>query len=80
MTDLKAQALALYKPPFKHIHGYIWDSDNHMVADDGGMMRVRGWGRIQKQPDAEKLQDTVGDLIADALTKYWNKSSVEGAA
>lgn len=81
MSDLKAYALALYKPPFQHLHGYILDSDNRVVADDGeatkmlGQIaaRVRGWGRIKYLPSPEELQDKVGELVAEALTQYWER-------
>lgn len=69
-------ALDLYRAPFKFEHGYIFDADYHMVADDDDVeshvaARVRGWGRIGGLPDAAELQDEVGRVIADALTAYW---------
>lgn len=76
----RAAALALYKPPFRFLHGYIHDADTQMVADQGGFegavethiaARVRGWGRIGYMPDAEALQDEVGAVIAEALTAFW---------
>lgn len=72
-------ALALYKAPFSFEHGYIFDADRHMVADDNDVeshvaARVRGWGRIGYMPEAAKLQDEVGAIIAEALTDFWNKS------
>ena len=73
-------ATELYKAPFKHIRGYIYDADGHMVADDAGgqqgadaILRIRGWGRIGYMPDAEKVQDTVAELIVAALNKYWTE-------
>lgn len=73
-------ALSLYKPPFRHEHGYIFDADGHMVADDdpdhsGAMVRVRGWGRIQYKANPEGLHDEVGDLIALALTEFYSNRS-----
>lgn len=71
----KEAAKALYMPPFKFIRGYIYDAHNHMVADnnvqDGAIAQVRGWGRISYMKDAAPLQDCVGHLIAEALTKHW---------
>jgi hypothetical protein len=76
----RAAALALYKPPFMFVHGYIFDADSRMVADQDGFQggvethiaaRVRGWGRIGYMPDAEALQDEVGAVIAEALTEFW---------
>jgi hypothetical protein len=68
-------ALLLYKPPFRYDRGYIHDSDNRIVADDDGLDtvgRVRGWGRISYLPNPQALQDKVGEIIALALTEYWN--------
>lgn len=76
----RAAALALYRPPFRFTHGYIYDATNQMVADQDGFegavethiaARVRGWGRIGYLPDAAALQDEVGQVIADALTAFW---------
>lgn len=83
-NDLKAQALALYSPPFKFEKGYVWDSKGHMVADDHqgqfnpSALRVRGWGRIvnlkgHEVRELEALQDAVGELIAKALTEFWER-------
>lgn len=71
-------AFSLYTPPFRFKNGYIWDSKNQMVCDDDGqdsIQRVRGWGSIQKLPEGEKIQDAVGELIAEALTEYWWNNS-----
>lgn len=69
--------MALYKPPFTLQHGYIFDANQQMVADHAGenaLLRIRGWGRIGYLPDPETLQDTVGQVIADALTAYWTRT------
>lgn len=74
--ELKTLALELYKPPFRHIHGYIQDANGLTVADDAAgnaALRIRGWGRIQYMKDPEALQDGVAELIADALTEYWRR-------
>lgn len=81
MTDKELREISkeLYKPPFKYINGYIFDSESHVMLDKGGcdsIARIRGWGRIQyieADGDAGKLQDTVGHLIAELLTKYWGE-------
>jgi hypothetical protein len=81
--ELKAAALALYKPPFRFIHGYIKDADEQTVADDAGeavALRIRGWGRIQYMPHAEALQDTAGEIIAEALTEYWDRRAAPPVA
>tara|TARA_R110000851_G_C12892294_1_gene547264 strand:+ start:53 stop:331 length:279 start_codon:yes stop_codon:yes gene_type:complete len=58
---IEKTAMALYTPPFKYQHGYIYDSAGNMFADDscereevveadeeGNLaLRVRGWGRLQ---------------------------------
>lgn len=74
--DLRTRALKLYHAPFRYESGYIWDARKEMVADDHveeafAMARVRGWGRIGYLEDAPALQDEVGKLIAEALTKFW---------
>ncbi len=76
----EARAMALYSPPFKFQHGFIFDANGEMVSDgelenQDAIQRVRGWGRIGYMDDAEKLQDLVGDVIAKALTEYWQKSA-----
>ncbi|MCP2005281.1 UNVERIFIED_ORG: hypothetical protein J2Y78_003821 [Buttiauxella agrestis ATCC 33320] len=76
--ELTVKALALYKPPFKFMYGYIHDGDGRVVADnnvgaDNQVLRVRGWGRISYMENAEALQDEVGEVIAFALTEYWQK-------
>lgn len=76
-------AMAVYTPPFKYVHGFIYDADNHMVADDGCIgsseptvekaiaARIRGWGRIGYMPNAAELQDEVGAMVSDALNAYY---------
>lgn len=90
LKPIEKAALALYKPPFTFDHGYIVDSRSLVVSDDGtpGELqkmiagRVRGWGRIQRLKDfpPEKLQDTVGELIAAALTEFWTSRQRGGAS
>lgn len=83
MGTIRQAALDLYTPPFRYEHGYIWDSANHVVADNGepGEMReqfisrIRGWGRIQYMDNpkgrAAALQDEVGKMVAEALNAFW---------
>jgi len=75
--EFRRLALALYRGPFRYERGYVWDANMDMVADTGGyensVMRVRGWGHIQRLPDPEKLQDAVGELMAEALTDLWRR-------
>jgi hypothetical protein len=73
--ELKKKAFNLYTAPFSCRYGYIWDAEGNMVADDVGgdaMLRIRGWGRLGAMEDGDKIQDAVGDLIAEILTDYWN--------
>lgn len=42
---------------------YIYDSKDRMIAD------VRGWGWIQKLPNPEKTQDSIGEYIAQAMNE-----------
>jgi len=87
---LRDAALALYKPPFKFQRGYVFDAASQMVADQDGWgegskvyetvaARVRGWGRIVREPDAAALQDEVGTILADALTEFWNRAASPAA-
>ena len=70
--EIKERARKLYKPPFRHEHGYIFDADHSMVADECvHALCVRGWGRLSYMTEPERLQDAVGELIAEALTKFW---------
>lgn len=82
MTDkaLRQRALDLYKPPFKFKCGYIFDASGEMVADDDSVpehvaARIRGWGRIQYLPSPGDLQDEVGQMVAEALTAYWEQAA-----
>jgi len=78
-SDLELRALKTYKPPFRMRHGYIYDAEGNMVLDDhcdeapDALLRIRGWGRLCREKDAEALQDAIGDLIAKALTEYWER-------
>lgn len=80
-TKRKA-AMAIYTPPFVFIHGYVYDSKNNMVADQGGFgdkdtveravaLQIRGWGRIGYMPNAQELQNEVGAMCVDALNAYY---------
>lgn len=76
-TELTKKALSICKPPFEFKHGYIFDADGHMVADrqlEEGILRIRGWGRIQYMENPKQLQDEVGRLIAKAMTELWEKN------
>lgn len=76
MKEIERLALELYKPPFRYAYGFIWDAANNMVADHAGenaALRIRGWGRIGYKPNPERLQDAVGELIAKAMTEYWER-------
>jgi hypothetical protein len=73
--------LALYDPPFRFERGYIFDANSHAVADEGGaerfieaVIRLRGWGRIGYMPKADELHDAVGEVLAEALTRFWESA------
>lgn len=75
VTERKA-AMAVYTPPFKYLHGYIYDSQALMVADNDGVegavaSRVRGWGHIGHFPNGAELQDEIGQMMADALNDLY---------
>lgn len=90
-NKLKLAALDLYKPPFVYHFGYIHDANGEVVADQDGVegaiaLQIRGWGHIQyhKEVDPEALQDLIGEMTAQAMTKHWKdmanawKTSKEG--
>jgi len=66
------------KPPFRYRVGYIYDANDKMVADQDGR-RVRGWGRIQYQPEPEQLQDAIGERVARILSEHWDSQTAAGA-
>lgn len=87
MPVSEEEVLGLYKPPFYHTLGYIFDADNNMVSDDNDTLhrelsagnsfatqRVRGWGRLSYLENPEQKQDKMGEIIAKALTEYWEKN------
>lgn len=87
--SIRAKALELYTPPFRYDHGYIMDSQGYMVSDEGGIgktepntrstiiQRIRGWGRIGYFPSPDKLQDEVGEIMAQALNEFWAAHAVQ---
>jgi hypothetical protein len=74
--ELRERVRQLYKPPFRYESGYIFDANGQMVSDDrgpeGSVQRIRGWGRISYMENAAELQDAVGEVIAEILTKEWS--------
>lgn len=60
-------AYKAYTPPFNYdsFGQSIWDDNGEMVLD------VRGWGYIQKQENAEAIQDELGKIIVEALEFKW---------
>lgn len=74
-------AMDYLKPPFNYMYGYIFDSLHHKVADDmqplNNVVQIRGWGAISYLECPEQLQDMIGHLVAEALTKFWNESTAE---
>lgn len=75
---LTKEALSKYTPPFKYSRGYIFDANQRMISDDGdpveSVARIRGWGYLSKFEDAEALQDKIGELMAQALTEFWERN------
>jgi len=52
-----------YPVRYSSMGQYIYDADDKMIAD------VRGWGWIQKLPQPEEVQDSMGQFIADAINE-----------
>lgn len=47
---------------------YFWDAKNQMAADfDGGLIRARGWGRVQYREDGEEDMDMWAAWVADIV-------------
>jgi hypothetical protein len=78
LSDEETRALSIYTPPFKFERGYVFDSSGHMVGDSSlpEEIRVRGWGRISYMEQPEQLQDKIGEMIANALTEYWQSRAL----
>jgi hypothetical protein len=81
----RKDAMSIYTPPFRYVHGYIYDSNNLMVADDGDMTgeknvksaiaaRVRGWGKISYMQNGAAIQDEIGQMVVDALNQYYENN------
>lgn len=71
---LRKIALDLYEPPFTYdpLGQFILDSKRtSIVCDQDNITRIRGWGHIQKMENPEKIQDKLGEMIAEALNEYW---------
>jgi len=53
----------ILKPPFYYddYGQMIFDKDNNLALD------VRAWGLIQKEENAEEIQDNFGKMVAEAL-------------
>jgi len=80
-TEVEGKVLALYKSPFRREFRYILDANDELIIDDSGdqaaMTHVHDWGRISQTEASEELQNAVGDLIAKALTLYWDLHAEE---
>ncbi len=80
-TEMEGKVLALYKSPFRREYKRIFDANDELIIDDSGdqaaMSHVHNWGRISQMGASEELQDAVGDLIAKALTLYWDLHAEE---
>lgn len=73
--------MAYYQPPFKAEFGFIKDSSGRPTSDMGGaeglavneIARVRGYGFLSYKKGTQSLLRTMGKIIAEALTEYWQK-------
>ena len=67
ISEIEKEVLSKFTPPFKFDKecGMIIDQKDVSVAD------IRAWGTLQYFPNAELLQDTLGEMIATAFNdKY----------
>ena len=69
LTKIEKEVLSKFKLPLKYDnHGQmIFDAKNQKVAD------VRAWGYLQYFPDAELLQDTLGEMIVKSFNEKYAK-------
>lgn len=61
MSDLKRYVKAPFRADFRG--GYVFTADGLMFA------QIRGWGQLQREPDAAKIQDAHLQFLVDALNE-----------
>jgi hypothetical protein len=68
-TLFEQKILEVYQLPLSY------DRDSQSIFDAKGKMisDIRGWGFLQYKKDAEKLQDTLGEMIAKAFNEKYSK-------
>lgn len=69
-TQQKVLHAFVFPIKFDSSSGYFFDQNNQMVA------QVRAWGYLENEfgPDADLVQDTLGEMIAIAFNeKYCNQ-------
>lgn len=72
--NLDIRARRALKPPFTYQHGYIFDAEGNMAADNIHALRITGWGRLGAMEDGTELQDAIGERIARILSEHWNSA------
>jgi hypothetical protein len=62
--------LQFFKPPFFYDAegGFVFDQNNNMVAE------VRAWGLLQYEAIPDKLQDGLGESIAEGLNSITSRT------
>lgn len=69
MKQEEKRIIELFELPIRYegASGYIFDNKERMMAD------IRAWGYLQYKENGELLQDTLGEMFADAFNeKYSN--------
>lgn len=77
--DLFGLAAPYFKPPFKYMHGTIWDATSKVVD-------MRGWGHLTgggahglPHDKAAKIQDQLGEHLAQLMNAHWPNVEVSNS-
>ena len=76
-NDLRKQAMALYKPPFRCEAGVLLDSANNLVDEKIGFHLLhylrKGWVKNDSQRPHSVLAEEFGEIVAQALNEFYEK-------
>lgn len=72
MEKLKVENYIKFPVKFEPGCGMFFDANKKHIAD------VRGWGHLEKLPDAELIQDGIGFWIANAMNEQANRRQADG--
>lgn len=63
MEKDEIKKIIIYPVRYEPMGQYIFDAEDHTVAN------VRGWGRLQYMEHGEEKQDAIGHFIAEAINE-----------